>query len=165
MKKWVSLVAILAVALLEAMLVDHFKVFGAKPDLLLITLVILAGFFLFQLPWLITLAIIAGIFKDIFSANIFGVNTLLFCAWAILIVRISKRISIDDDLRRAALIFALALLDSISTRIILVLWGNPIAWGIFLRIGFLNALYTLIVSPLMFRIPWRRLSNHRIHAY
>ena len=156
MKKWVSLVAILAVALLEAMLVDHFKIYGAKPDLLLITLVILAGFFLFQLRWLISLAIIAGIFKDIFSANIFGVNTLLFCCWAILIVRISRRMSIDDNLRRAILIFAIALLQSIGTRIISVLWGNPITWGIFLRVSFLSAIYTLIVSPLIFRVPWLR---------
>ncbi len=156
MKKWLSLTIILAVALLQVMLVDHFKIFGAKPDLLLITLVILAGFFLFQLRWLLTLAIIAGIFEDIFSANIFGVNTLLFCCWAILIVSISRRMSIDDNLRRAILIFAIALLQSIGTRIISVLWGNPITWGIFLRVSFLSAIYTLIVSPLIFRVPWLR---------
>jgi len=156
MKKWLSLAIILAAALLQVMLVDHFKIFGAKPDLLLITLVILAGFFLFQLRWLLTLAIIAGICEDIFSANIFGVNTLLFCCWAILIVRISRRMSIDDNLRRAILIFTITLLQSIGTRIISVLWGNPITWGIFLRVSFLSAIYTLIVSPLIFRLPWFR---------
>jgi len=152
MKKWVSLFIILAAALIQATLLDHFKIFGAKPDLLLIILVTLTGIFLFEWRWLITLAFISGIFKDIFSANVFGVNTLLFCCWTILIVRISKRISIDDNLRRAVLIFVIALLQGIATGIIAVLWGTPIAWGIFLRVTFIGAFYTLLIAPLVFRI-------------
>ncbi len=153
MKKWVSLLIVLAAALLEAMLADRFKLFGAKPELLLITLVILTGFFLFQLRWLLVLALISGIFKDTFSADTFGVNTLLFCCWAVIIAKFSRKISIDDNLRRAILMFAVALLQSIGTGILLTAIGNPVSWGIFLRISFFSALYTLMVALLVFRIP------------
>ncbi|MFA4983890.1 MAG: rod shape-determining protein MreD [Candidatus Omnitrophota bacterium] len=156
MKRWFSLLVVFAAVLLQVMLIGHFKFFGAKPDLILIILVIMAGFYLFQLPWLLTLAFVSGILKDVFSGNAFGVNAVIFCCLAVLIIRVSRRISIEGGLRRAALIMAVVLLDAIGTRVFSMLLGNPVSWGIFLRIGFLSAIYTALLSLLIMRIPQLR---------
>jgi len=155
MKKWASILAVLAAALIQATLPDYFKIFGAKPEFSLIVLVAMAGFFLFRPRWLIFLALISGIFKDIFSANTFGVNTLLFCCWAILITRVSRKISIEDNLRRAILIFTLALLNGIATGFIAALQGNPLPWGISIRITLAGAFYTLLIAPPILRLIFR----------
>ncbi|MFA5115115.1 MAG: rod shape-determining protein MreD [Candidatus Omnitrophota bacterium] len=153
MKRWFSISVVFAAVLLQVMLIDRFKIFGAKPDLILIALVIMAGLYLFQLPWLLVLAFISGALKDIFSGNAFGVNTVLFCCFAVLIVRVSRRISIEGKLRRAALILAIALLDAVGVRVFSVFLGSSASWGIFLRISLLSSLYTALLSLLIMRIP------------
>ena len=148
--KWITLLVIIILGLLQVTVLDYFKVFGIKPDLLLAS-VVLASLYL-ELKWVLGLGIFAGSLKDIFSANPLGLNTLLFPLWIFLIINLSRKISIDKDFIRAILIFIIVFFNNIIARIILLLLGKFIPWGVFLRIAFLESFYTAFVSPLVFRV-------------
>lgn len=155
MKKWIFFVIIVALGMLQVTILNYFKIFGVKPDLLLISVVIASLFFEFK--WAFILSVFAGLFKDIFGANIFGINTLLFPLWSFLIVRLNKQITIDYNFVRIALIFIISLLHNTITGLILIYSGNLILLGLFLRIVSLQSIYTAVVLPLILWIGQRLL--------
>lgn len=67
--------------------------FDVRPDLLLI-LVVFLGLFNFRRGLL--LAFISGLFKDITSAGLFGLNILCFSLWVVAAGRLSKQIYKDN---------------------------------------------------------------------
>ncbi len=141
---------IIALGLLQTAVFDYFKFFGIKPDLLLISAVIASLYF--ELRWAFCFGITAGIFKDIFSVKPIGVNSLLFPVWIFLVIKLSKEISLDNIFIRVALIFIVVAVNNMIARLILLFFGDFMPVGIFLRITFLESLYTAIVSFLIFRI-------------
>ena len=131
---------ILLLGLLQVTVFDIFKVFNIKPDLLLIMVAIAA--LRFELKWVLILSLIAGFFKDIFSAQNFGMNSALFVLWGYLITRVNKEVSIDYDLIRLVLVIIVVALNFILTQAILVYLGNYIPLGVFLRGIILQVIYT-----------------------
>lgn len=150
MKKWFVLSLILVLALLEVTLLSYFRIFNAKPDLLLI--VVFIASLVFDLRWALIFSILAGILKDVFSTNLFGINLVLFPLWSLLIIKLSKRISIDYNFIRCALIFSIGVFSAILTRLICVYLGKFVPLGVFFSIAFLDSLYTALVLPLMLKI-------------
>jgi rod shape-determining protein MreD len=148
-KKWLILFIILILALLQVTVFDYFKVFGAKPDLLLICVVILS--FQLDFKWALLFSILAGSLKDVFGANAFGLNVLLFSIWSLLVIKLSKKVSIESDLVRAILIFIIVVFSNIITRTIVLLSGNFIPLGIFLRVTLVESLYTACIFPLVLK--------------
>lgn len=150
MRRWIFLPIIVMLGILQVTVLDYFKLFGVKPDLLfLVTLT--AGFlFYFELKWVLSLGIFAGILKDILSPNPFGINTLLFPLWNFVTIKLSKKVSIENNFLRSIYIFIIVALNDIVTRLIYVCLGNFIPIGVFLRITFLGSLYTALISPLVF---------------
>ena len=62
--------------LLELTVLNHIKIFGSAPDLLLVCVVFFA---LFQGPWMgLETGIAAGLFKDLFALDFFGINIFIF---------------------------------------------------------------------------------------
>jgi len=155
MKNWIFFLIIVALGMLQVTVLNYFKIFGVKPDLLLITVVI-AGLF-FEFKWAFVLSVFAGLFKDVFGANIFGINTLLFPLWSFLIVRLNKEITIDYNFIRIILVFIVSLLHNTITGLILIYSGNLIPLGLFLRIVSLQSIYTALVLPLILWIGQRLL--------
>lgn len=146
MKKIIFLIFILILGLFQATLLNYFRVFLVKPDCLLIGMVIASLFFH---PFLaIGFSVFSGIYKDILGFNYFGINTLLFALWSIFIIRLSKKISIDNNPTRAVLIFMVVALNGIGVRIIS---GASVSTGIFLKVIILESLYTALVTPLIFK--------------
>ena len=150
MRKRFFLLTIVILALLQVTILNYFKIFGVKPDLLLIGAVV-AGLFSSDLKGVLFLSVFCGILKDALSTNAFGINTLLFPLWGFLALRLSKKISIDNNLIRAALIFIISVFNFVTARLIFLFFGSTIPMGIFLRIVFLESLYTALVSPLVFK--------------
>lgn len=149
-KKMLYSFIIFMAAIIQVTLLDSFKIFGVKPDLLLI-IVIFAGLF-FNLKWAFALGIFAGILKDSLSASSFGINTLLFPLWIFLIIKLSKKIPLDNNLICVMLVFVIGIFHNTITRIIFFALGNSLApLGIFLRMAFLEILYTAAILPLMFK--------------
>lgn len=150
MKKWFFLLITVIMGLLQVSVLDYFKLFGVKPDLLLICMVLASLYF--ELKWALCLSIFAGILKDIFSANIFGINILLFPLWSFIIIKLSKNIPVDNNVIRTLLIFLVVILNNIFIRAIFLFLGKPISWGVSLRVASLESLYTALVVPLAFKI-------------
>jgi len=149
MRNWIFLIAIVILGLIQVTILNYVKIFNIKPDLLLISLLLSSLFF--EMKWAFILGVFAGILKDIFTIDAFGTNTLLFALWAYLIVKLSKKISIDNNYIRVPLMFIITLFTSIITRLILLTQGNAIPFGITLRIMFLEPLYTALIFPLVLK--------------
>ncbi|MCK9604520.1 MAG: rod shape-determining protein MreD [Candidatus Omnitrophica bacterium] len=150
MKKWIFLGVIFVSAILEATFLNYFRVFGAKPDLLL--MLVLIASLEFDLRWALIFGLLAGFLKDTFAAGSLGIHTAMFPLWSFLIVKLSRKISVDNNFIRAALIFIISVSTAIATRLVFVYLGRFIPLGIFLRIAFLDSLYTALVFPLMLKI-------------
>jgi len=129
---------------------DYLRIFGIKPDLLLATVVI-AGLFL-EIRAAILFGLVVGIFKDIFVMNSLGLDVILFSLWGYLVANISRKVSIDENLTAALLVFIIALLQNIASGLTLSLSGGFVPFGIFLRNVFLGSLYTALLLPVILKI-------------
>lgn len=151
MKKIIFFIFILALVLFQVTLLDYFRVFGVKPNLFLISIVIIA--LIFDLKWALILGISVGILKDSLGASSFGIDTLLFPLWIFLIVKLSREISLDNNPIRMLLIFVIVIFHSVLVKLISFAFDKSyITPGIFLRITFLESLYTTAVLPLVFKV-------------
>lgn len=146
MKNLIFIAAIAIFALLQATVLNYVNIFNVKPDLLLISVIIASLFF--EPVWAIFLSLFAGILKDIFSVNAFGLNSLLFFLWSFLIIKLSRKIIFDSNYIRLALIFVVAILNNIIVRLTFLFLGNFISLGLFLRVTFIESLYTALIFPL-----------------
>lgn len=150
MKNWFFLFVIIAFALLQVTVLDYFKIFKIKPDLLLISVIIISLYF--ELKSTLFLSIFTGILKDTFLASPFAINTLLFPLWGFLTIKLSKKVSLDNNFTRSISIFIIMVLNSTITRLIFLFFGKFISWGIYLRIALFESLYTALIFPIIFRI-------------
>lgn len=151
MKQKVIFFIIVTVAvLLQITVLNSFKILNVKPDLILISIIL--GSLSFELSWAIGFSIFAGILKDIFSLNIFGINTFLFPLWSFLIIRLSKRMTLDNSFICAALVAVITIINNIVIKLINLYLGNSINIGIFLHILFFECIYTALVLPLVFKV-------------
>ena len=151
MNKLIFLAVIFLIGLLQATILDSFKFFWVKPDLLLVSAVIASLYF--NLRWAMAAACLAGLLKDITGVGAFGIYTLLFPLWSFLIIRLSKQISLEHDFMPPAVVFVTVILSSIIVRAAFLLLGAPvISLGIFLRVTLIESLYTALAFPLLFKI-------------
>ena len=150
MKTFYFLLIIICFALLEVAMLPYARVFGVKPDLLLLS-VVLASLFFERRPALIV-SLAAGILKDIFGISSFGLNTLLFPLWCMVIGRLSRKISFEQPLFSAMLMFLVTLANGVITRLIFLFSGNVIYLFAFLRVSFIESLYTALLFPLASRL-------------
>lgn len=150
MRRLFFLLSITILGILQLTILDKFKIFNIRPDLLLIS-VGLAGLS-FNLKWTLVFAVFAALFKDIFGVNTFGINTLLFPLWGFLIVRLSREISLEHSFMRMVLMLIVAFLHNIISGAIFIYLGSFIPLGIFLRIACVSSLYTAVIALLAFRI-------------
>ena len=149
MKRLLFAGIILLLGVLQVTLIDSFKIFNVKPDLLLI-IAIIASFF-FDFKEALVLSVFAGVLKDILGTDVFGMHTLLFPLWIFLIERLNRQVPIDQDLIRLILIFVITFLHHMLRGLILVWLGQQIRSGIFLRILFVESIYTTVVYLWVFK--------------
>lgn len=159
MRNWIFITIIIAFGLLQASILNCVTIFNVKPDLLLISAVTASLFF--ESRWAIFCSIFAGMLKDVFSVNAFGINVLLFFAWSFLVIKLSRKITIDNNYVRFALILTIVILNNIIVRLIFLFSDNFIPWGIFLRIIFIESLYTAFILPLIFKLT-STIANKRV---
>jgi rod shape-determining protein MreD len=141
---------ILILGLLQVTLLDSVSFFLVKPDLLLISALTASLTLNFKTAFI--LSVLAGLFKDTFSANSFGINTLLFALWSFVIAKLSQKVSLDYDYIRIALIFIIAVIHNIFTAILFIYLKESIPLGLVLRIVIIGSIYTAIVFPLILKL-------------
>ena len=144
------LLLIFAAGLAQTTILNYIGLFGVKPDILLCC-VILASVF-FNRKWAFVFSLSAGLIKDIFSLEIFGLNLFLFYGWNCLIVTLSKRISIDDSLVLSVFGFAVVFFNDIIIRFVYLSSGRDIPLGVFFRITLIESVYTSLVLFLLIKI-------------
>lgn len=144
MKKWVFILTIFCLIIFQATVLESFKLFGVKPDLMFIIMVMVA--INFDLKRALIFSFIIGAAKDLFCFFPFGLNAMLFLFWAFLIKEFSRRIVLDTTVVRVAVIFLALLLNDLVLRLIFTIMGRSIALGMFLKISFLGSFYTALVG-------------------
>jgi len=149
MRNWIFLFIILIFALLQTTVLDYVKIFGVKPDLFLIS-VVLAGIYC-EIRWALFISLFSGILKDILGINTFGINTLLLPLLCFLVLQLNKKLSIENYFLCSIVTFISTLFYAALTRLISQYLNNFIPYSVFLRISFLEALYTSLIFPLIFR--------------
>lgn len=149
LRKLLFLLLIVILGIVQLTILDYFKIFTVKPDFLLINMVLAS--LAFEFRWAFVLSVFAGVFKDAFAVAGFGLNTLLFGLWSFLIVRLSKEITLDNNVTRAVLIFIVTAVHNTITGLIFIYLGNLIPLGIFLRIVAIESIYTAAVFWLVFK--------------
>ncbi len=156
MKKWLLLCVIVIFSILEVTILDYFKIFNIKPDLFLIGVLMASLSFSFQPRLAILLSASSGMLKDILGINAFGINTLLFALWSFLIIKLSRKITLDNNLISAGVMFIIVILNGAAIKIIFLFSGKFMPWAVFLRTAFLESLYTALVLPLVFSV-WAKI--------
>ena len=150
MKKWQLLIIVMILATLQLIWPASFSLFHSKPDLLLIFVASLVFYFNFKTA--LAFAIIAGLLKDAFLPTSAAINTISFSVLSYLIFRLSRQISTEHNYIRLAVVLIAAVLNNIVIGIQSLNSGNFIPAGIFLRNLLIPSVYTVAVSPLVFKI-------------
>ena len=148
------LALIIILGIFQVTILDYFRFFGVKPDLLLVAVFISGLFLAFKSA--LGVSLFAGIFKDAFSLNIIGLNTVFFPIWVILIMRVTRKVSIEDNFSRSLFLFVIALSNNLLSGLTLVYFKGFVPLGIFLRITLVASVYTALILPLALRL-FRRL--------
>lgn len=151
MRNWVFLLVIVTFSIFQVTILNNFRIFNVKPDLLLISVVMASLYFEFK--WALLLSIFIGILKDALCINTFGINTLLFPLWAFIIIKLSKKISVDNNFIRVVFVLIITIFNIIITKLMFLFLNSfVIPLGIFIRTAFIESLYTALIFPLVFKI-------------
>ena len=155
MKKYIFLVVALSASLLQVTVFDYLKIFNVRADLLLIASVFAALFM--KTRQVLFFCLFCGLLKDIFAWGSFGINTVLFCLWGMLILKLSRQLTIDNDYVRIGAMFIIALLDNIAHSLVTIYSGKFVSVGIFLRVISLGPFYTALIFSIILKIvPFER---------
>jgi len=147
-KKIYFLLIIVALSLASGAISNNFRLFLIKPDLLLVAVVLSS--LSFEPLLAVTFSIFAGILKDVFETS--SLNSLLFAFWSIVIIKVSKKISLDSELLRALLVLVIVILNCFLKAALIFSEGNTVPTGIFLKIIILESTYTAFVSFWIFKL-------------
>lgn len=153
MRNVIFLLSIFIISILQVTVLDAFRLFNVKPDLLLIIVVLSSLYFNFDLRCALFLAVFSGILKDALSLNSPGLNILLFPLWSFLLVKLSRKISLDNDFILMPLLFVIIVFNDVIIRLLFFsLRQQFIPKGIFLRTLFLESFYTVAILPLFSKL-------------
>lgn len=151
MKKLNFFAAALLAVFLEVTLLNYLKIFSQKPNLFLLLLTFAALNFNFR--WLSCAAIFLGALQDTLAILPFAPNIFLFPLWGFFLVRVSKGISLDNNYRYASVVFAIVLIHNLTLRLIFFFTTRlSIGAGIFFGKTFLEGLYTVALTPVVFKM-------------
>ena len=146
MKKTSLFLIIILLVALQATIFNFLKLWQVKPELLLLCMVIISLYF--DLKWSLIFSLLLGLLKDVFSGPGFGFNTIFFPLASFLIIYISKKVPLENNLLRLLIVLIAVLLHSILA----AFFYGHLALGIFLRITILEAFLTGVIAYVIFRM-------------
>lgn len=142
-------ILILVSAIIELVVLEHFKIFHVQPDLVLIEVV----FSVLILPfrWVLIISAFAGILKDFLGLGIFGINTVLFPLYCIFIRKLSQNINMDNVFILTLVIFLAVFFRALVLRVAFLYLERIIPTGVFLDKMFSESLYVAFLVPLAYK--------------
>ena len=143
------LLVVLLAAVLQGTVLNAFRFFWVRPDILL-ALTVIASLTLRPRLALLS-ALLAGFLKDSLGVYLFGINTLFFPLWSLVIIRLKKEISVESNqLIPLAILVIICILNNLVIRLIFFSFGGlTLPAGIFLRTVIIEASYTGLLFPLL----------------
>ncbi len=136
--------------LLQVGLLQNLRVFGVKPDLFLVCVVVVSLYF--DVEYALIFSFLCGILKDTFSIYGFGLNTFFLPVLSFLVMKLSRKVALDNTPVLCAGVFLITIFYDIIIRIISGYLGAVIPFWAFLRISLLESLYTALIFPIAFRL-------------
>ena len=145
------LLSVILLGILQGTALNSFRFFWVRPDLLLASVVIAS--LSLRMRWALAVAFLAGFLKDALGVYLFGINTLLFPVWAILIIKLKREISIENNyLIPLCIVLIISILNNLVIRLTFFsLGGLSLPAGIFIRTVIIESAYTALVFPLLSR--------------
>jgi rod shape-determining protein MreD len=104
MKRFPLYIILIAAFLIQLLFLDYIKIAGAKPDLLFLLVIFFAIFF--GPGTGAEAGFVAGLFKDTYSLDIFGVNTVLLSLAGLIVGGLSPKLFRESKLTQGLLVFA-----------------------------------------------------------
>jgi rod shape-determining protein MreD len=153
MKKLLFLLVIIVLSTLELIWPSFLNFFSCKPDLLLVFTVALVFYTDFKTALLF--GALCGLVKDAFLPWSLAINTLGFSFWSYSVHRLSRQISTEENYVRLAIILVVSLLNNLVIGLYSFSGGMILPAGIFLRNLIIISVYTVIISPLIFKLTKR----------
>ena len=99
--------SLIAALLIQLLLLDYVKIAEAKPDLLVLLVVFFAIFFGPGIG--LEAGLVSGLFKDIYSLDIFGVNTLALALTGLIAGIVSPKFFRESKLTQAMFVFTFSV--------------------------------------------------------
>ena len=141
---------VLLFGLLQVCVLQNFRLFGVKPDLLLIA--VIAASLMFEVEFALPAALLCGAFKDLFGVHVFGLNAFLMPLAAFLVIKLSRKIALDDIPVLCVSTFVIAIAYDLAGRIILGRLCVPAPFWASARVIFFGSVYTAAVFPPALRL-------------
>jgi len=149
MKKLFFLLSIVALATLELNWPPALKFFYCQPDLLLIFSLALVFYQDFKTA--LFFAVLSGLIKDVFIPQTLALNAICFGVFSYALYRLRRQISTDEPYVRWGIVFLVTLLTNIILGLQILATGVIISPVIFLRNLIITSVYTMLLSPLVFK--------------
>jgi len=152
--KWLVRSAYFGMIILFAVLqvgpAEGLKLFGVKPDLLMLAALMAAVFF--SSGWASVYAVTSGLIKDSFAGPFSGLPCVVtFTVWALAARGISRRIAIDKWWLRFLLVFCLVNLNNLTVRVWSLLSGESVVrLYVFMKVSFLESALTALCAAVFF---------------
>ena len=150
MKNFRFFLVIVSAAVLQAAVMDYFRIFRVSPDLLLICVVLVSLYTDWR--WALALSFLSGVLKDCLGVNTVGVYTVLFPLIGFVTIKLSRKLAIDNGPFGVLFTFVVTFVCDICVRIALGFLGTAVSWGVLLRISVLDPLYTSVFFLLARRL-------------
>jgi len=112
MNRYSLYITLIAAFLIQFLFLDHIKIAGAKPDLLVLLVVFFALFF--GPGTGAEAGFVSGLFKDTYSLDIFGVNSILLSLTGLIAGTLSPKLFKESKLTQGLLVFVSSVLYMIT---------------------------------------------------
>jgi len=145
-------IILIAAFLIQLLFLDHIKIAGVKPDLLVLLVVFFAIFFGSGAG--AEAGFVAGLFKDTYSLDIFGVNSVLLSLTGLIAGMLSPKLFKESKLTQGLLVFASSVLYMIihyfvSSLILKITYVTlpEYLYGLILPSSFYTAMLSFLLFP------------------
>jgi len=149
MKKWHFFAFIFICLLLQLTFLHGLSLWGVRPNLILIILII--SCLKLDLKWAVALGIYSGFMQELFTINALPVDIFLYPAVSLLVVKLSRKITLENNLLRLILVLVVVLTVS-AIRLAMNTSGQIIPMGVMFRTILLEMALSLIVTPLVIKV-------------
>ena len=147
-------IILIAAFLIQLLFLDHIKIAGTKPDLLLLLVVFFAIFFGSGAG--AEAGFVSGLFKDLYSLDIFGVNSVLLLLIGLIVGGLSPKLFKESKLTQGLLVFAssviyLTIHYIVSSFILKTTYVTlpEYLYGLILPSSFYTAIFSLLLFPVL----------------